>query len=265
GADLYVFQPDGAAVRKVAVDLPSERKLTRVRYPEAARDIDRIDVSPNGDRLAVVTRAGIFSVAGKNGGTLPVTRGSAARERGASFSADGQRIAYVTDAPGEEEIRVIDAWGRGQPRTIVPAGKTGWHFPPAFSPDGKWIAYGDQTQALYVVPTAGGAPKLVDRSRQAEITEYAFSPDGRWLAYSVLLPTQYGSVRIYDTTTGKVIPVSTPSTSDYSPAWDPQGRYLYFLSDRFTNPILDTTRDQENIEIRSTRPCMVLLRKDVKN
>lgn len=265
GADLYVFQPDGAAVRKLAVDLPSERRLTRVRYPDAVRDIGRIDVSPNGDRLAVSTRGEIFSVAVKHGVTLPVTRGSAARERGASFSGDGTKLAYITDAPGEEEIRVIDAWGRGQPRAVKPAGKSGWHFPPIFSPDGKWIAYADQTQALYVVPAAGGAPRVVDRSAQAEISEYAFSPDGRWLAYTVILPTDYGSVRIYDTTTGKVVPVTTPSTSDYSPAWDPEGRYLYFLSDRFTNPVLDTTRDQENVEIRSTRPCMVLLRKDVKN
>src|SRR5262249_20577939 len=66
GADIYVFQPDGATVKKVAVDLPSERRLTRVRYPQAAREIERIDLAPAGDRLAVGTRGEIFSVAVKD-------------------------------------------------------------------------------------------------------------------------------------------------------------------------------------------------------
>src|SRR5262249_1434114 len=157
----------------------------------------------------------------------------------ASFSGDGKSLVYVTDAPGEEEIRVVDAWGRGKPRAVVPAGKTGWHHPPLFSPDGKWIAYADEKQTLYVVPAAGGAPRSVDHSTQEEIRQSAFSPDGRWLAYSLVQPNQLSTVRIYDTTSGKVVPVTGATTNDYSPAWDPKGRYLYFLSDRFANPIMD--------------------------
>ena len=62
-----------------------------------------------GDRLAVVARGEIFSVPVKEGVTLPVTRGSGARESWAGFDPEGKKIAYVTDATREEEIRVIDA------------------------------------------------------------------------------------------------------------------------------------------------------------
>ncbi|TMQ21617.1 MAG: hypothetical protein E6J91_02445 [Deltaproteobacteria bacterium] len=244
--DLHIYNPATGKDGKLEIDIPSERKLGRVRYPSAEKNATSFDLAPDGDRLAVVTRGEIMSVAVKDGVTLPITRGSAARERGAAFSSDGKSLIYITDAPGEEELRAIDAWGRGQPRVLVPAGKTGWHFPPVASPDGKWIAYADQTQTLYVIPAAGGAPRTVDHSAQSEINEYAFSPDGRYLAYSLSLATDYSIIRVFDTQTGKSVSITGAATNDFTPAWDPEGRYLYFLSDRAANPVPDVRQHQRH-------------------
>ena len=264
GADIQIFDPATGSVRKIDVDLPSERVLTRVRYPDPDRTLSWFSIAPKGDRLAVVTRGEIFSVPVKEGVTLPVTRGSGARESWADFDPEGEKLVYVTDAPREEEIRTIDAWGRGEAKVVVPAGESGWHFPPAWSPDGKWIAYADQTQALYVVAAAGGAPRLVDRSPQEEIRQYAWSPDGRWLAYAKVLRTDYANIWIYDTVEEKTTRVTGPYTNDRNPAWDPEGRYLYFASDRATNPVIGT-RDWDNVEAKNRRLFLVLLRKDVGN
>jgi tricorn protease len=263
-ADIHVFDPASGAERGLDVDLGSDRALTRERYPDAERSVSWFDLAPEGDRLAVVARGEIFSVPVKEGVTLPITRGSGARENWASFDPKGERLVYVTDAPHEEEIRTVDAWGRGEPKVVLPAGETGWHYPPVISPDGKWIAYSDQTYALFVVPAEGGTPRTVDRSVQWEITDYAWSPDGRWLAYSKQLPNQYSAVHIYDTKDGSVRQVTGPATDDISPSWDPDGRYLYFISRRSTNPIIGFP-DYTNVEAKNSRPYMILLRKDVKN
>jgi tricorn protease len=142
-------------VRKVDVEIPSDLPLTRSRYPDAAQTLTSFTLSPKGDRLAVVTRGEIFAIPVKDGPTMPVTQGSAARERGAAFSPDGKRLAYITDAAGEEEIRTIDAWGRGDSKVVKPAGKSGYHFRPSWSPDGRWIAYADEKQSLYTSRSVG--------------------------------------------------------------------------------------------------------------
>ncbi len=268
GADLYLYAPGSGGglgkPQKLAIDIPSERQLTRIRYPNAEKNITSFDLSPDGERLLVTTRGEIFSVAVRNGVTLPISRGSAARERGASYSGDGRGIVYVSDATGEEDLRAIDAWGRGKPRIVKPAGKTGWYFPPALSPDGKWLAYADQTQTLYVMPAAGGAARAIERAQQGEINDFVWSPDGRYLAFSAPLRNDFSSLRVFDTVSGKVTQLTGATTNDFGPAWDPEGRYLYFLSDRGSNPVMDF-RDAAHVEIRAMRLHALLLQKDGVN
>ncbi len=263
-ADLQIFDPQSGKVRKVDIDLPSDRPLTRTRYPSPARSITDVALAPDGERVAVVTRGEIFSVPVKDGVTLPITRGTGSRERGISYDQKGEKILYITDEPHEDEFRLIDAWGRGEPTVVKKAGTKTWHNDPQMSPDGKWIAWSDNSFALYVMPAEGGKPKEVDRSTQYEIRSFRWSPDGRWLAYDKTLPNDYNSVFIYDTQEGQVHPITGPNTNDYYPTWDPDGRYLYFISDRATNPLIGET-DYIDVEFKNDQLYMVLLRKDVKN
>jgi tricorn protease len=264
GADLWTFDPATGEERAIEIELPSERVLTRRRYPGPGRYVTWFDLSPSGERLAVVARGEIFSVPVEEGITLPVSRGSGARESWATFDPESEKIAYVTDAAREEEIHAIDSWGRGEAKVLKKAGDSGWHFPPIYSPDGKRIAFADQTHRLYVMPAGGGEPRVVDRSEQEEIRQYAWSPDGRFLAYAKMARTDFSSVFVHDVEKGENHRITGDETNDYSPAWDPDGRHLYFLSDRVVNPMIGQ-RDFQNVDIRPTQPFLVLLKKDAKS
>ncbi len=264
GGDIVLVEPDAGRSSKLPIQLATELVLTRTRYPKAAETFTGFDLSPKGDRLAIVARGEIFSVPVEEGLTLPISRGSGARESWATFDAKGERLVYVSDVSREEAIHSIDAWGRGESKVLKKSGESGWHFPPEPSPDGKWIAFADQTFTLYVMPAAGGTPKIVDRSVQSEIRQYVWSPDGRYLAYRRDPRTEFSQILVHDTKTGRNHEITTATTPSHSPGWDPDGRYLYFLSDRTTNPVLDT-RDFQNVELKSTKPYLVILEKDGVN
>jgi tricorn protease len=262
--DIYLFDPETKRDSRLPIAVASENVLTRRRYPKPEEYITWFDLSPKGDRVAIVTRGEIFSVPVKKGITLPISGGSGARESWASFDSESKKLIYVSDVSREEAIYSIDAWGRGEAKVLKRPGETGWHFPPLPSPDGKWIAYADQTQTLFVMPAAGGTPRKVDRSDQAEIRQYSWSPDGRYLAYRKFPRTEFSSIWIFDTKSNEKHAVTTGTTNDYEPTWDPDGRYLYFLSDRTLNPVLDN-RDFQNVELQSSKPYLVVLQKDGKN
>jgi tricorn protease len=262
--DIYVYNPADKTDKKIAIDLPGEGGMARVRYPDPLSYLTAFSLSPDADRVLVTTRGELFSVPTEDGVTLSLSSTSGARESWGSYAPDGTRIAYVTDASGEESIVTADAWGRGKIQVVKPAGSRGWHMPMVWSGDGKWLAYADELHKLYVVPVAGGTPKEVDSSSMAEITEYVWSADGRYLAYAKAEENDYSAVYVYDTTDGKSRKVSTGSTSDQSPAWDPDGRYLYFLSSRSVNPVL-SERDFQTVLLHGDVPVALLLRPDVPN
>ncbi|MCU0612052.1 MAG: hypothetical protein MUE60_09725, partial [Candidatus Eisenbacteria bacterium] len=114
--DIHVFDPASGEEEVIPIELPSERILTRTRYPEAGQYLTEFALAPTGDRLAVVTRGEIFSVPAKEGVTIPITQGSGAREHRVGFDPKGEKVVYVTDDSGEEAIVTADAWGRGASR-----------------------------------------------------------------------------------------------------------------------------------------------------
>ena len=260
--DIHLFDPADGSDRALDIDLPSDLVLTRERFPEPSRFMTWADISPDGDRVVYVTRGEVFSVPVEDGPVLPVSATSSARESWAGFSPDGQCMVWVTDEGGEESIVTVDAWGRGDRKVVLPMGERGWHFPPRWSPDGKLIAWSDNSQTLWVAPAAGGAARKVDQGEQAEIRDYSWSRDGRWLAWSKMDRRDFGSVRVWDSRDGSTHRITGQWTSDHGPVWDPQGRYLFFLGERHINPLLGA-RDFEYVDIEPTLVYAVLLRKDV--
>lgn len=103
-----------------------------------------------------------------------------------------------------------------------------------YSPDGQWLAVSDQSQGdrqsrIYVLPAAGGTPRLV--TPLGPSYWHGWSPDGRTLAYCA---ERSGDYDIY------TIPVeggvetrltSSPRLDD-GPDYSPDGQWIYFNSER---------------------------------
>lgn len=261
---LKIYDPATQSDRVLTIELPSERTLARSRYSDAAQYLGSFAISPEGDRVAIAARGELFSLPVEDGVTLPVTRGSGAREEHPEYSPDGKRLLYITDASGEEAIHSADAWGRGEVKVVKAAGERGHLYPPYWSPDGKWIVYADEAQHLWLKAVDGGEPIEVDSSDRGGFYEYSFSPDSRWLAYTKVMPNDFGCIHIYDTQTKQSQRVTSAYTGSASPAWDPEGKFLYFVGGRAMNPLFGT-RDFSNVEVNNDKLYLILLQADGEN
>ncbi len=96
-----------------------------------------------------------------------------------SVSPDGRQALF--QAVGRVWIMDLP---NGPPRRVTPAGFTPLEFGPAWSPDGRWVAFTSWDDAnqgqVYKVASSGGAPVQLTRSA-GEYLNPAWSPDGQSL------------------------------------------------------------------------------------
>jgi tricorn protease len=234
GGSIWRFDPDRGEASEVPIRVVGDLPQTLPRYVEAAKFVESFGLSPGGERAVIGARGEIFSVPGKHGEPRNLSRTPDAREHSASWSPDGRWIAYLSDASGEYEVWVRPQDGRGEPRRVTHDGDT-WRFAPVWSPDSSMLAFGDKRQRLRIVALAGGAITEVDRGTHDDLDSYTWSPDSRWLAYVKTNASRNSSIWLYSLQARQASQLTPDESSETSPAFDPQGRYLYFLSNRDFN------------------------------
>jgi Tol biopolymer transport system component len=96
------------------------------------------------------------------------------------YSADGTRVAFVSQRTGSQEIWVCASDGSGLRQLTSFSGPRPWR--PAWSPDGRQIAfvlYQDQAN-IFVVDSERGVPKQLTTGPDNE-AEPVWSRDGQWI------------------------------------------------------------------------------------
>jgi len=199
-------------------------------------------------------------VPAKEGSIRNLTHTPGIREKSVSWSPDGRWIAYISDRSGEDEIYIAPQDGLGKEQQIT-SGYKGFKFGPAWSPDSKKIAWADKDLQLWYIDITDKKPVAVDRGKYGEITNYSWSPDSKWLAYDKNGENLFSVVYLYSLADRKITAVTTGMTNSNSAVFDPDGKYLYFLSDRDFNEVLGNV-DIEFANPKTTRVYVVTLQKD---
>ncbi len=258
--DVWLYDMAADRNELVPINLPSDRLQVREKFVDPMGTLHSWSLARDGERIALEARGDVFVARTKKKGLIRrITEDSAARTKFPAFSPNGTNIVTWTEVQGEEQL-LLHAADASTPAKQIGNTPPGWHYGAAWSPDGKRLAWGDENYRLRVTDAASGETVEVDRS-EWEITRYDWSPDSRYIAYDVLLPTLFSQVRIWDSQDQKRYDASEPAYNSTSPSWDPKGKFLWFLSDRFINPYLDRFEARFIVD-ESTLPCVLALQVD---
>ena len=257
---LYTFDFQSKHPKKLEISLPADRPQTLKHWDSVGRFITDFDVAPDGKRAVFSARGDVFTAPAKEGSIRNLTRTPGIREQKVSWSPDGRWIAYVSDRTGEDEIYIAPQDGLGKEQQIT-SGHKGFMFPPQWSPDSKKLAWADQKLNLWYVDTTEKKPVKVDQAHYGEITNYNWSPDSKWLAYDKNGENQYSVVYLYSLAEAKSTAATSNMNNSYAPVFDPEGKYLYYFSDRDFNEVLGNI-DFEFANPKTTRVYVATLKKD---
>ncbi len=258
GARLWLFDPAANQTREVPVEVTGHRTQAARRFVPATDFASAVHLHPAGHSIAVEARGKLFSFALWEGAVRQHGSAGVGRYRLGQWLADGQTLVAVSDASGEERIdvfvsgadsaRTLD-WNVGRVIALRPA------------PRGTRIAFANHRNEVWIGDVASGELFRVDRSDAGRTEDLAWSPDGAWLAYTFWTTLRACAIKLFDTAARQSTLVTQPEFRDWSPAFDPEGKYLYFMSARTFDPVYDNVQFELSFP-RAARPYLVALRAD---
>jgi Tol biopolymer transport system component/serine/threonine protein kinase len=152
-----------------------------------------------------------------------------------AVAPDGSSVAFVSDRRGRYELWLQPLReGRldGPLRRLTD--HRGSVAVPAFSPDGRWIAYHqvfDGQRDVWIVPATGGVPQRFTDHPASDINP-SFSPDGSTLAF---VSDRNGVENIWvapvadGRPVGEAQQITAGDSVHWFPVWSPDGRRIAFV------------------------------------
>ncbi len=255
--DLHVFDLGTGRDTVLSVTLASDFDQQREKWIRKPLDyLTSAHLSPKGDRLVLTARGQVFVAPLEGGRFVEMPRRPDVRYREASFLPDGRNLLLQSDESGELEFWKLPANGLTGPAALTTNG-TVFRFPGKPSPDGRRLAWGDKDLKLWIHDLETGLTTPVAEGRTDELTDFAWSPDSRWLAYVEAAANGYPQIRLFNVLDGTRLTVTSDRVDSYSPAWSPDGGWLYFLSDRELRSLVGSPWGQRQPEPHFTETTKI--------
>ncbi len=238
GADLHVVDLATGIVRKLSIDLVTDREQTRARaLSEPLKQLEAARISPTGGTAAITARGRVALAAPKQLRRVEFAVPMAARARQAVLGPKDGKAFMILDQGDRGDIFSMAADGTGAP-TAVTKGYDAhiWSF--AVAPDGKALVVWDKQARLQKVDIATGRITLLAKNTTGEDAPFgdlAFSPDGTMIAYAEVSPANGGNtsdIYVQNLATGERVKATSSKYNSYAPAFAHDGAWLYFISDR---------------------------------
>jgi tricorn protease len=233
GGYLWRFDPKTSNSKQLMIAITANQENLIAERKNVKGYVDSMDISPDGKRVAIAARGELFSVPAEKGEIHNLSNSPAAREIDVAWSPDGKHLAYLSDASGEYEV-YVKSIKSGRVTRLTNDGDV-WRYPPVWSPDSKHIAYADTNQRLWSVDVDSKKSTQLDRSTRNDIQDYKWSPDSQWVVYTKTEVSGYNSIFAYDFKNKKVNRLTSEAFNDFAPVFEPNGNYLFFLSNRDYN------------------------------
>jgi len=276
GADLYIYDPREDSQNRIQVEFRSPQVQRMRKFVECKNYLESWRLSPDGKSLAITARGKVYSFANWEGAVkihaagremeqLSKTKGegdahATVRYRLPEWLKDGKRIIAVSDEGGEESF-VILAADENLPEQRLPGMDIGRPEEIVVNPKKDQIVFSNHRYELIFLDLVSNELKLIERGKAHPISGFCWSPDGEWVAYSVSESLHRTRIKLWNAANGEITALTDPVLHDVAPAFDPAGKYLYFLSYRNFDPVYDNLHFDINFP-RGMKPYLATLQKD---
>ncbi|QKG79095.1 S41 family peptidase [Tenuifilum thalassicum] len=243
---IYTMLP-GESPSKVNITIRADRSEPEYVNKTINNGATEISISPKGKELALIIRGDIYVTSTDYSTTKRITN-TPEQERSVSFSPDGKKLIYAAERNGSWNIYQTSIVSEEEPNftlstllkeeLIVDIPEEA--FQPAYSPDGKEVAFLKERTTLCVKNLETGKIRTIldgkyNYSYRDGDQWYQWSPDGKWFAVNFMeVPSWPNSdvALVKADGSGEFFNLTPSGYEDNSPKWAMNGNAIIWFNDQ---------------------------------
>ena len=244
--DGSLYTLAGSTPVKLNIAIAADDKQNNERSLAVAGGVSSMAISPNGKEVAFIFRGEVFASAVEGTATKRITN-TPERETSVSFSPDGRRLIYASERNQKWSIYESEIGRKDEPyfyastlikeTPLITGSKE--NYQPAYSPDGKEVAFIENRTFLKVLNKASKQVRTILSdsvlfSWGDNDQNFNWSPDGRWFAFDYSIEgVANGEIGLVSAD-GKGTPFNLTKNgfNDGNAKWMMGGKMILYNSDR---------------------------------
>lgn len=259
--DIYIFDPTNGTNELVAIEFYSPQTQRHRKFVPASQYLHEFAIHSEGHYIIATTRGKPFVFGNWDGPVHQIGVHDGVRYRLTNWRNNNKDFVTISDAGGEERLEIHGA-DFDSIVTRFDNLDIGLAREMQISPSNDLVAISNHRFELLLINLSEGTLKVLDKSECNHIGGLNWSPDGKWLAYHCATTNQTSSIKVCNIESLENYLITPPRFRDYMPSFDPEGKFLYFISYREFNPVYDSMYFDLNFP-RGMRPYLIALTKEV--
>lgn len=242
--EIYTLNK-GEKPKKLNVSIHADDNYNDVVYKDVSGEVTEVAVSPNGKELAFIARGEVYVTSVNHRKTKRITN-TPEQERSVSFSPDGKAILFAGERnnswnlyqvkKNRESEKYFYASTVLNEEVILASDKE--TFQPAYSPDGKEVAFYEERTEIRVInlktkQVRTVLPTKYNYSYADGDLSFEWSPDSKWILAEYLPYKRWnGDIALVSADGKKLTNITESGYSCFGPKWIMGGKGILWFSGR---------------------------------
>lgn len=241
---LYIYDVAGKSTKLLNISLNTNKTLEKDQNFNVENNISYYDVSPDGKKMAFVSR-GVLFVSDIEGKFAQQVSDGKERVMEVKWLKDNRTLLYSQTDKGYQNWFSISADGKGQPRQLTHDLRNNRSI--TLNKDLSKAVYlsGRDEVRLMDLSSFSSTTIVKDEIWAFQNSKPSFSPNNEYVLFSAKRNFEL-DIFIHNIKKGQTVNLTNTGVSEEDPYWSPNGKYIYFASDRI-NPSYPLGMQKSNI------------------